>query len=453
MDVLLNVEQQLVRVADALMLPSNYSHASRVPSAAILTPVLIHIEQLLDEIRSKTRAIVAQASRQRTEELTNTKNAEFEDLRIKLETQDLVDYDSETETEDEAAVEKEKEGENELMTGVGVKRSRDDETEKAEEPKLKRQELAVVRNRNRLRDNVAIFVKQAKKCSELREDEEAATVRKAMTTLMHRSSLSLKGMVGLIQDGGNISEAIAADFRDAVVLLPTVIERHQEKRKISRNWIEGTTKSIAQVVAHAKKNADVPACLADPQLEAMPRSITEIWASSGPDLLRKMENYIEQLTRFGALEPDRMEKPLGKLASIFRKDIQTCKQKNSASRTEEDWSRFARIAEVLVEWICLAERATEPPNLRPHLLRFDRQIKGFAKKNPGRIPPNLIEYVKLALLTRLSLTIFFFTNNVELQLFWLSLSPRKIQKMKKLTTTQASDIMHDLITARTFENR
>ncbi|KAF1783213.1 hypothetical protein JG687_00004141 [Phytophthora cactorum] len=198
-------------------------------------------------------------------------------------------------------------------------------------------------------------------------------------------------MVRLIQDGGNISDNIAVDFRDAVVLLPSIIERHQEKKKVSQNYIAGTAKRIAEVVAHAKKNWDVPLCLTDPQLESTPRILTEVWDSSGPNLLSKMENLIERLSCIGALEPDRMEKPLGKLASIFCKDIQTCKQKNNRPRAEEDWSRFARIAEVLAEWVRLAERATEPPKLRPHLVRFDRQIKGFAKKNPGRIPPTLLE--------------------------------------------------------------
>ncbi|KAG6958653.1 hypothetical protein JG688_00010418, partial [Phytophthora aleatoria] len=152
-----------------------------------MTPVLIHIEQLLDEIRSATRAIVAEASTQRTEESTVTKTAEYEDFRIKLESEDLVDYESETETEDEAAVEqeKEKQDEHELMGGIGVKRSREDEDQgKEEEPGLKRQELDVVPKANhesRLRDNLASFVRQARECLELSEDEAAPTVWKAIT--------------------------------------------------------------------------------------------------------------------------------------------------------------------------------------------------------------------------------------------------------------------------------
>ncbi|KAF4132546.1 hypothetical protein GN958_ATG18276 [Phytophthora infestans] len=395
MDVLLNIEQQLARVIDAIAVPGT-THASQVPSPSTMTPVLIHIEQLLDKIRSATRAIVAEASQQRTEDLTATKAAEFDDFRIKLETEDIVDYESETETEDEAPVEQEKEkgDEHKRVSGlIGVKRSRENEEEKEQEPALKRQERASTsksNTENRLGDNLARLLQQARKCLELSEEAAVQTVWKAITKLMHLSSLSLNGMVSLIQDGGAIGQAIAVDFRDAVLLLPSIIERHQKKRKVSQSWIAGISKSIAEVVAHAKDNSDVPACLADPQLEATSQNLTEIRDSSGPDLLRKMENLIYHLTRKDVLEPDRMEKPLGKLASIFRKDMQTCKKKKTP-RTDEDWGRFYRIAEILAEWIRLAERASEPPELRPHLRRFDRQIKGFVKKNPGRIPPTLLE--------------------------------------------------------------
>ncbi|KAI9991629.1 hypothetical protein PInf_016972 [Phytophthora infestans] len=362
MDVLLNIEQQLARVIDAIAVPGT-THASQVPSPSTMTPVLIHIEQLLDKIRSATRAIVAEASQQKTEDLTATKAAEFDDFRIKLETEDIVDYESETETEDEAPVEQEKEkgDEHKRVSGlIGVKRSRENEEEKEQEPALKRQERASTsksNTENRLGDNLARLLQQARKCLELSEEAALQTVWKAITKLMHLSSLSLNGM---------------------------------KKRKVSQNWIAGIAKSIAEVVAHAKDDSDVPACLADPQLEATSQNLTEIRDSSGPDLLRKMENLIYHLTRIDVLEPDRMEKPLGKLASIFRKDMQTCKKKKTP-RTDEDWSRFYRIAEILAEWIRLAERASELPELRPHLRRFDRQIKGFVKKNPGRIPPTLLE--------------------------------------------------------------
>ncbi|KAG7376228.1 hypothetical protein PHYPSEUDO_013999 [Phytophthora pseudosyringae] len=138
MDLLLDVQLQLSRVAAGITRHGPPLSSAPAPPTASVTPVLIHIEQLLDEIRAATRAIVAKASQPpRSTDTLAAKPLANEDFRVKLESDDVVDYESETETEDEATAGPEKTN-GETFHGVGVKRSREGEGEEKEEPLLKR---------------------------------------------------------------------------------------------------------------------------------------------------------------------------------------------------------------------------------------------------------------------------------------------------------------------------
>ncbi|KAL4172408.1 hypothetical protein KRP22_007572 [Phytophthora ramorum] len=355
-----------------------------------MTPVLIRIEQLLDEIRVCTRSIVASASQKIRAEKKRTQPIEREDFRLKLESGDVVDYDSETETEDEG---KEEEKGEEPVDTVGVKRSRDAEDgDIQEEPKLKRSKGGkVALDNNSLCKLVRLYVQSAEECCVLKKGERLPIVKKAMNKVAKSTTTSMNTMLEFIRDGGVPSEDAATDFRDATILLPSIIARCRNERKITNKWITATTKNIAEITALARENACLPTCLSDQQLVETQFAITKVWNDPGPELLRKMEIFIDCMSKPGSLNPECMGKPLGKLASLFRNDVKACKPASKSSRTEKDWTRFATIGEVLADWIQQSERATRSPMLRPHLLGFDRQLQGFAKCHPGRVPASLLE--------------------------------------------------------------
>ncbi|OWZ08596.1 hypothetical protein PHMEG_00018831 [Phytophthora megakarya] len=392
MEVLLDVQLQLSHVVADVTLRSQANGFSSSPVA--MTPVLINIEQLLDDIRAATRLIVANASTHRVTEPPRATPMEIDDFRIKLESEDVVDYESETETENEN-----EESEDERNENIGVKRHREEEeVETDEEPDTKRQESAIYNEADsKSAKLVKEYLESAKSCSILDIDVELTTLQKKITHLAGLTTRSMLQMVRSLQAGKNPSVNIATDFRDATVLLPKIVTRHHERRNMSSKWLTTTTKSIGQILAFGKKRPEVPKCLSDPRLVYTQGTLSKMdgFARSPPNLLDNMEKLIKHLSDIGVLEPDRMEGPLGKLASIFRKYFTSLKSPNTPVPTEQDWSRFTTIANVLTDWIHLAQQAKTPPKLRPPLAGFERQLKGFKKVNPGRIPDSLLQYVIL----------------------------------------------------------
>ncbi|KAG6590850.1 uncharacterized protein IUM83_19078 [Phytophthora cinnamomi] len=153
MDRLLEVQQQLTRLAAGLAEHSQLANSS-LPPAAAMTPILIHIEQLLDEIRASTRAVVAKASKSRQPEPRPAKRLKTADFRVNLESEDVVDYESETETEDEAVVDQVvdadelKQGksgcnvdETEEFTGSNTKEDRSEQNDDQAHQKVQQQRL------------------------------------------------------------------------------------------------------------------------------------------------------------------------------------------------------------------------------------------------------------------------------------------------------------------------
>lgn len=76
------------------------------------------------------------------------------------------------------------------------------------------------------------------------------------------------------------------------------------------------------------------------------------------------------------------------------------KSGKTPSRTEERWGDFARISEVLAQWIQRVELTMPPPRMPGNLSRFHRRLRVFAEKYPGRVPASLLKYVLLIMLNR-----------------------------------------------------
>ncbi|KAL3660555.1 hypothetical protein V7S43_014310 [Phytophthora oleae] len=394
MDLLLDVQLQLSRVVASVTKPPRSFVTSCPTSTVLMTPVLIHIEQLLDEIRATTRAIVSKHSVLAIPSPITAKNTtEFADFRVKLESEDVVDYASETETEDDEKDGREEEQRDggEIRDGIGGKRPRDAEDDEGE-AQCKRQNTQLESEKDiQLRRSIEKVVQSATECSSLRKDAPTQIVWKAVTGLIQSSTHAIKQMLKMTQDGRIPDLKLADDFSEAMVQLPVIITHHHAKKKMSPNWIKTTSANLKHLYSYAKKNPTWPTCLSDSSIESTPEAIRGLWEVAAPDLLHKMEGFIEHVTKGGPLHADQMEKPVGKLASFFRKDFKSPKSREMAKRTEEEWGRFAVIGKVLAEWIYESQKAKKPPKMRKHLLRFDLQLKGFAKKNPNRVPPILLE--------------------------------------------------------------
>ncbi|EGZ19092.1 hypothetical protein PHYSODRAFT_297762 [Phytophthora sojae] len=423
MDKLPDIQQQLSRIAADVAEHSQLDSVAPSP-AAEMTPVLIHIEQLLDEIRASTRAIVAKASRQGRPEPRPTKRRRTDDFRVKLESEDVVDYESETETEDEAAADQtgdaeemdegekeegeEEEGEEEEEhdddddTGdagglagsklqEGKSEEHGDEFEEKPHKRMLDPEAAAALEKQ-LRKSVKSYLAITRKVADVDEKTDLNRAEQVMAIVGRWSGASMIQLLKLLRGGGVPSVEVATDFCDATVLLPSTIAVHRSQQGMNQKWFSLTMKRIQQISALAKANCDIPKCLSDAKLDVTRERLQEHSTNTKTDFLRQMEVYIERMkSQDGVLEPDRVEKRVGKLASLFHHDFKLCSKRKTPPRTEENWRRFAQIGEVLAEWILVGERATSGPNLPAHLESFERQLRGFAKKNPGRVPASLLQ--------------------------------------------------------------
>ncbi|KAG1692145.1 hypothetical protein DVH05_025765 [Phytophthora capsici] len=394
MDLLLDVQQQLSQVVNSLAQPPESFTTTGPTSTTLMTPVLIHIEQLLDEIRATTRAIVSRNSVQVNTTIpsttSTTRSTESQDFRVKLESEDVVDYASETETEDEEK--DEREDRVEIHDTIGEKPSRQAEDD-GDKPHHKRQDTPLEPVREaQLRRSIEKLVECVTVCSNVRKDAPSKMIWTSVTRLTQASSHVIKQMLKYTQDGAIPNVKLAEKFSNAMVQLPVLITRHQERKKQSQSWIETTSDNLKHLCNYAKSNPTWPTCLSDLPFESTPEAIRGLWGVATPDLLDKMEEFIERVMKGGPLRADQMEKPVGKLASFLRKDFKAGKAKEKRSeRTEEDWNRFSAIGKTLAEWIYTSQKTTKPPKMQKHLLRFDLQLKGFAKRNPDRVPPILLE--------------------------------------------------------------
>ncbi|GMF45743.1 unnamed protein product [Phytophthora fragariaefolia] len=370
MDALLALQEQLARVAES----ARGASAAR-DSPGAMTPVLIRIEQLLDEIRASARAIAASAAepelrRQRTD-----------DFRVKVEAEDAVDY-SDTETEDDAA--------NDQILDppvcVGLKRPRDDEQEGKSGQVENKRERHLERQ---LAKSVNAYVWAVKEANELGASDGKEQVKKTLENMKRCCTTAMHNMLPFVSHGGVVSNEVAVTFRDATLTLRDIVEKHLEHDEMGSKWINATASSIGLVLARAKRASEQPAALTDTRLESVKSALAD---HGQPDFLRKMELLIERTISNGELDPDRIEKPLGKLASFYRNDLKAAiKLQKKAPRSEENWYRFSLVSDELTKWIHLVKLATTPPKLRAHLSTFEQHLKGFAKRNPGRVPVLLLQ--------------------------------------------------------------
>ncbi|KAE9285820.1 hypothetical protein PF008_g26817 [Phytophthora fragariae] len=397
MDKLLDIQLQLSRIAADVADPSHLKSASLSP-VAVMTPVLIVIEQLLDEIRVSTRAIVAKALEHRQLEPRPTKRLRTDDFRVELQSEDVVDDESETETQDEATgyqvaeAEEMKQEENEddanevdTVTGEAHCKPRESTLDPNAAAELEKQ----------IKKCVKSYTNITRKAAELNDKADANQVGRAMSTIARWSSVSMTKLLKLIEGGGVPSVEVANDFCDATVMLPAITDRHRSERSMNHKWYSTVIQMIEQITAIAKINTQLPRCLSDLKLDTTLQQLKEQWATIEPDLLHKMEGYISRVkSQPGALESDRIGKTVGKLASLFRHDCRLSSRGRKPStipRTEECWTRFAQIGEVLAEWILLCEQATSKSKLPAQLPCFERKLRGFAKSNPGRVPASLLQ--------------------------------------------------------------
>ncbi|KAL3660554.1 hypothetical protein V7S43_014309 [Phytophthora oleae] len=397
MDLLLDVQLQLSRVVTSMAQPSQSFATSCPTSTALMTPVLIYIEQLLDEIRATTRAIVSKHSVLESTAIPSANSAKtsakFADFRAKLESEDVTGYTSETGTEDEEKYRpaEEQRGSGEIREGVGGKRSRECE-DNEDEPPCKRQDTHLETEKGiQLRHSVNKVVQCIAECSGVSKDTQLEVMCPAVTRLVQASAHAIKQMRKLTQDERVPNAKLAKAFSDAVMQLLEIIIRHHVKREVSPKWVAATSANLKHIFHYTKKHPAWPICLSDSAFEATSGAIRGLCETAAPDLLRKMEVLIECVSEGGQLNADRIEQPLGKLGSLFRTDFKAYKAKENTTRSEEEWSRFAVIGKVLAEWIYEAQKAKEPPKMQAYLRRFDRQRKGFAKKNPNRVPTILLK--------------------------------------------------------------
>ncbi|GMF21021.1 unnamed protein product [Phytophthora lilii] len=364
METLLEVQRQLARVAADMHPPSAGAPA---PHAA-LTPVLIHIEQLLDEIRAAARAVVAAAH-------------VAPDFRRVLEAEDVVDYESETETEDET----EDTQSQEPATGKRPAEAAEDE------PEPKRQmthDNKPQEQDHKLARKVSKFFELAQQVSES-EDQAEETL---LTKLKGSFTVSTTHMLTVLEGGGVPSEHVAMLFRDASLLLCDAITKYRDGRGMTQKWVVGTLQKLGNVVKSAKCKPRELAALIDEKLQMRLYVLQEQWKEVRSNDLGKMQQFIDRVMADGKLEADQVARPLAKLACFFRTDLKTCTRLHRTSpRTEEEWVRFSQISEILAQWIHLVQQASSPPKLQPYLSTFQNHLNCFAKKNPGRVPNTLLE--------------------------------------------------------------
>lgn len=386
MDLLLNVQLQLAQIANSLAQPSHAFATSRHPSTA-QAPVLIGIERLLDEIRAATRAIVLKNSeRERTamsSTYTTTRPTELRSFRFKLESE------SETETEDEEKHEREEE-QRYSGDGIGAKRSREGEDDEDIQSKSKGTQLETEKA-IQLRRSIGKVVQSVTEFSSVGNDTPAPILHQALAGLEQTSAHAISQMRKLTHDGRIPDLKLAQEFSNAMVQLPELIMRHRAKRELNPKWVSATSANLKHIFHHARKHPAWPKCLSAPSFQATWEIIRGFCEMAAPDLLHKMEVLIENVSKGGPLHADRLEQPLGKLASLFLTDVKGYRAKENTTRSEEEWSRFAQIGRVLAEWIHEAQKAQKPPKMRTYLRKFDRQLNSFAAKNPNRVPQLLLE--------------------------------------------------------------
>ncbi|ETP30881.1 hypothetical protein F442_20201 [Phytophthora nicotianae P10297] len=423
MDTLRDVELQLSRVVAVVqqrLLFCDSLHCQTNQSTGDVKQILDNIEKLHDNLKNSTKELAA-----RLTPLSFSVENELKTQEIK-ETPDL---DSETDTEDEFCQD------HESSSDVGSKRMRENEGEEENEPETKRlfSGKERVAREKQLKISIKKYVQIVGRVDKLDETTEKKELKQKLGSLDRASLAATARLIKFIEDGGVPSMDIASSFRDITILLPNIISRNQEQKSATKKWTMMILKRLGRILDLGKSNPKLPAPFSDPQLEAARSALNDHKGVYCLDCIQRMEAFINTMkAQPRAFEADRIAVTLEKLASDYHRDFRLYarRQKSGKSppRTEERWAHFARISEVLAQWIQRAQQTTPPPRMPGNLSKFDRQLRGFAEKYPDRVPSALLE--ESPTLTKLAQP--------------RSQSKRPIKKEKKTSVAQAI-VMADIV--------
>ncbi|KAG7383639.1 hypothetical protein PHYPSEUDO_003514 [Phytophthora pseudosyringae] len=303
-NILRHVERELARLATEVELQGQAPTA--FGDSARCSATLVHIDQLLDQIRSSTRALAAAA--------------EEEVCTVEIPAQASG---SETETEDE-----ELKDDSELFTAAGRKRPREEEAEQHQSKHVTTAErLKLYDERGtELRDTVQRFLECSMALEKLREEEKRQVVRMEVSNLLNRCGKAMALMLRFLVDGGVSSEETASAFRDATVLVPVILDCHMTQKSGS----DTTITSIELIFAFGKGNPDLPAPLTDLRLESARVALQHERDRNGTEYLHKMEVLAEDMGSLKGVQNDGL--PFGEFASYFYRDIRLCTRLEEAGK-------------------------------------------------------------------------------------------------------------------------